>query len=335
MIVLFCLMVLYPPAAAMTYDECLLNALKTAPAETSVEEIRSDCSRYLNPEISLPSDTGAKPETPDKPSAVSNRLEKEAQTFENPFALTPHRPNYILPATYSTSSNETPSTGSDYYSDNWEIKFQISLKYRVWDNLFQNNGDIYLAYTNQSWWEAYNSDESSPFRETNHEPEGWLQFDYNPGLFGLDNMHLLLGAAHQSNGRSLPCSRSWNRIYLNMIGSVGNLAISLKPWYRIPENLKSSPEDTDGDDNPDISRYMGYGELHTIYKWRKSEFSMMLRNNLRTSENKGAVTLGWTFPLFGKFKMYLQYFNGYGESLIDYNASINRFGAGLILSDWL
>jgi len=128
MIVLFCLMVLYPPAAAMTYDECLLNALKTAPAETSVEEIRSDCSRYLNPEISLPSDTGAKPETPDKPSAVSNRLEKEAQTFENPFALTPHRPNYILPATYSTSSNETPSTGSDYYSDNWEIKFQISLQ---------------------------------------------------------------------------------------------------------------------------------------------------------------------------------------------------------------
>jgi len=166
-------------------------------------------------------------------------------------------------------------------------------------------------------------------------PRAGFSLTITRGYSGLITCTCWLGAAHQSNGRSLPCSRSWNRIYLNMIGSVGNLAISLKPWYRIPENLKSSPEDTDGDDNPDISRYMGYGELHTIYKWRKSEFSMMLRNNLRTSENKGAVTLGWTFPLFGKFKMYLQYFNGYGESLIDYNASINRFGAGLILSDWL
>jgi len=322
-------------ADAMTYDECLLNTLKTASPETSGETIRSDCHRYLNQEASFSLDTDMHAADIRDSSVVGNRMSNESKTFDNPFALTPHRPNYVLLGTYSTSPNTTPFDSTDTYSDNWEIKFQISLKYRAWDNLFRNNGDIYLAYTNQSWWQAYNSDESSPFRETSHEPEAWIQFDYDRDIWGLDNMNVLIGAAHQSNGHNSPQSRSWNRVYLNLIGNVGNWVVSLKPWYRIPENEKNALLVTDGDDNPDISRFMGYGEFRTLYKWRENVFSVMFRNNLRTSDNKGAVELGWSFPLFGKFKIYLQYFNGYGESLIDYNTSINRFGAGLMLSDWL
>ena len=60
----------------------------------------------------------------------------------------------------------------------------------------------------------------------------------------------------------------------------------------------------------------------------------MLRNNLR-SENKGAIELGWSFPISSRVKAYVKYFNGYGESLIEYNNAIESFGIGVLISDWL
>jgi phospholipase A1 len=82
---------------------------------------------------------------------------------------------------------------------------------------------------------------------------------------------------------------------------------------------------------------MGYGEFRDFYKYRAQVFGLMLRNNFYVSDNLGAIQLDWSFPLFHKerLKGYLQYFNGYGESLIDYNAHTNRIGFGLLLTDWL
>jgi phospholipase A1 len=61
----------------------------------------------------------------------------------------------------------------------------------------------------------------------------------------------------------------------------------------------------------------------------------MLRNNLR-DDNRGAVELSYSFPIrHTRLKGYLKYFNGYGESLIDYNHRIQSFGVGFLLSDWL
>ena len=325
---------------AMTYEECLLEAIRMASPETPVESIRSQCSleTIRNADAAKKRGEGTMPESTEAetaPSVVEKRLAKETRTLDNPFALTSHRPNYVLPVTYSTSMNEKPSPGAETYSDNWELKFQISLKYRVLENLIRNNGNWYIAYTNQSWWQAYNGDESSPFREINHEPETWIQFDSGREIFGFSSAQLLFGAVHQSNGRGMPFSRSWNRLYVQMIGNIDNLVLSLKPWYRIPESESESPLDSYGDDNPDISRFMGYGEFRMVYTKNSRVFSLMFRNNLRTSENKGAVELGWSFPIFRKLRGYVQYFNGYGESLIDYDASVNRFGLGLMLSDWL
>ena len=64
----------------------------------------------------------------------------------------------------------------------------------------------------------------------------------------------------------------------------------------------------------------------------------MFRNNLDYHDNKGALELGWSFPIpfieTDEARGYIQYFNGYGESLIDYNAAVERIGIGVILADW-
>jgi phospholipase A1 len=205
-----------------------------------------------------------------------------------------------------------------------------------------------VAYTQLSFWQLYNSAFSSPFRDTNYEPEMLINWRTKYSI--LDDFKLQfvnVGFNHQSNGRSLPLSRSWNRVVANAGFEKDNFNLLLKTWYRIPE------EDYN-DDNPDITRYMGYGELWGIYYWKENRFAIMVRNNLRQN-NLGAVQLDWSIPMslivkkfydwgvplsletcdkLKDFSFYFQYFNGYGESLLDYNTSINRFSAGMMLVDW-
>tara|TARA_R110001583_G_scaffold192843_1_gene359967 strand:- start:9822 stop:10064 length:243 start_codon:yes stop_codon:yes gene_type:complete len=80
---------------------------------------------------------------------------------------------------------------------------------------------------------------------------------------------------------------------------------------------------------------MGYGELGLLWKVNENHnIDFMFRNNLK-SDNKGAVKIGWSFPLSSHLRGYVEYFNGYGESLIYYNETISRIGIGVKLTDWL
>ena len=305
-------------------DSCMAESMRSASEETTIGELRARCQACIE-------QRQAEGEPESAPTPLDARLEEEAATGQDWFVLTPHRANYILPVAYNNSPNFDVYGGeiTEDDIDKTEIKFQVSIKYQLFDNIYKDNWDFYIAYTNLSYWQAYNSDYSSPFRDTNHEPEAWLQYDVNRELFWGINLRLAQGGIwHQSNGRAEPLSRSWNRLYLNLVFEKGDFAFAIKPWYRIPE-------DDDDDDNPDIERYMGYGELRAAYKWRGNTFSAMLRNNLRSSGNKGAVEVGWSFPLYKKLKGYVQYFNGYGQSILDYNDSANTIGVGLALSDIL
>lgn len=60
--------------------------------------------------------------------------------------------------------------------------------------------------------------------------------------------------------------------------------------------------------------------------------SPIVCNNFQ-SDNHGAMKLNWSFPLYGRLRGYVQYFNGYGESLIDYNHRQQSFGLGVSLTE--
>jgi len=276
----------------------------------------------------------AAPESADaeNDTALGRRLSGVAAQADSPWIITPYRPNYILPLTYSFDPNDEPlrEMGNEEGEfKNLEVKFQISFMLSVWEDALWKNGDLNLGYTQVSFWNAYNSDLSELFRDTNYEPELFALFDTDLDVVGLRNRAISVGAVHQSNGRGGEAiSRSWNRLYVNFMLERGNFALSVKPWWRLPE-------DDEDDENPNIERYLGYGEIRGVYKYGVQVFSAMLRNNLKTSGNKGAIELGWSFPLHRRLKGYLQYFNGYGECLLDYDQRNQRVGVGVLLSDWL
>ncbi len=305
---------------------------------------------------------GRLPEAEEKYFSVMEKqwdLRSDKPKERNIFVLWPYRPCFFLPLAYNSSPNDSTQLDVDprakaQYN---EVKFQLSFKFKIWSDIIRseeirkfvekNTGirgiDVWLAYTQQSFWQLYNSAFSAPFRDTNYEPELLFNFDMQqiiPGLMGTKLQFINIGFNHQSNGRAEPLSRSWNRIVANfglekIFGpeKKDNFDLLLKTWWRLPEN-------DEDDDNPDLSSYMGYGELWGTLYWKNQRFALMLRNNLR-SENKGAVQLDWSIPLSSfneslakKISLYVQYFNGYGESLLDYNTSINRISAGLMLADW-
>ncbi|MFV0477299.1 MAG: phospholipase A [Parahaliea sp.] len=258
---------------------------------------------------------------------AGDRLRQEKAIAFNAFVITPHHRNYLLPVSYNNKPNRQLWDAQEPEDDMEELeaKFQISLKALIWEDILSDRISLWGAYTQQNWWQLYT--ESSPFRETNYQPEVFFTLDNDWQVMGFTNTVIRLGFNHQSNGRSKELSRSWNRIMAGAIFERERMSLNARLWYRLPENDKE-------DDNKDILAYYGYGDLTGIWKYHQHEFSMMVRNNLR-SDNKGAVQLEWSFPLSPRFKGYVQYFYGYGESLIDYDQLTNRIGVGISLTDLL
>lgn len=252
------------------------------------------------------------------------------------FRIEPYRANYLLPLTYNFARPDSFTTQGVTHWSHTEVTFQISLKAQITRGLVDGNGAFFIGYTQRSFWQAYNRSESAPFRETNYEPElMWRWYDNLALPEGLRSRLVTVGLVHQSNGQAGALSRSWNRAYADLLFSAGSHTyIDFKPWWRFPEKRKSSATAA-GDDNPDIQHYMGRFELRLYHDSGRSGIALMVRNNLSTGDNHGAWQLSYRFPLIAGLQGYLQWFNGYGESLIDYNHMVNRVGIGIILSDWL
>ncbi|MDX2322361.1 MAG: phospholipase A [Moritella sp.] len=316
---------------ASSESECIEKQVASSPPEVTLGEVRSICAalRSLDEDGSVLI-RGQKVQA----GVLTRRVIAERQNDTAEFVLTPHRMNYILPA-YSTSEvNPEVYNDIETLDDGFkkvESKFQVSLKLPLsYSSLLVDGDRIYAAFTLEAWWQVYANDISSPFRETNYRPELFYiaPLDWHPNEA---NTAVMLGIEHQSNGRSGSLSRSWNRVFAEFIYEQGNFVWSVRPWYRLSEDAKTDPTSPNGDDNPDITDYMGHVEYGLGYAFGKYELSAKMRQNFATSN--GAVQINLTTPLYGKLKGYVTVFNGYGDSLIDYNHHQTRFGIGVALNN--
>ncbi len=226
--------------------------------------------------------------------------------------LSLHKEMFMLPFTYS----------DEYHGRHTEAVFQLSAKHRLFGSRF------YAAYTQISFWQAYDYRNSSPFRDTNYNPEIFYRFERSgtrPGRLGAD-----AGLEHESNGQLLPLSRSWNLLYVAPWYERGDLLLYAKLRYRVPEKGKTSPADPEGDDNPDITDYLGHSDLHAFWRFAGAhQLHLALRGVI--GSGKGNVSLAYSCPMprgEGSF-LFLRLSHGYGESLMDYRHSISRVGVGV------
>lgn len=261
------------------------------------------------------------------------------------FGLRGYRP-ISLSLTAADGVNGTPTspsakhTGTPQAYTNSETRIQLSVRTKVAQGLLVGGDDerldsLWFAYSQQSYWQLFNNDLSRPFRATDHEPELIYILPLRAALPGGWRLaYAGFSANHQSNGQSLPLSRSWNRV----IGMAGfelgqRWTVSAKLWQRLPE-------DTASDDNPDIVDKLGRGEVSVV--WNASadnSFGMTLRPVL-ASGDAGSVRLNWWHRIGtsanprSNLRFHTELFSGYGDSLMDYNHRRTALNLGLTLLDW-
>ncbi|MGB0867809.1 MAG: phospholipase A, partial [Granulosicoccaceae bacterium] len=143
------------------------------------------------------------------PSADEDSLSKtgddlwrlDQQVKENPRAIQPHKRNYYTLSYFDSDLNGTANEVDPFESelDHTEIKFQVSMRVPVVENMFGSQADLYTAYTITSFWQALNSEISSPFREINHEPELFVMWPTQWHIGPILSRAVSFGFNHQSN----------------------------------------------------------------------------------------------------------------------------------------
>ena len=249
-----------------------------------------------------------------------NKLFAYNHLFDNSFKISTYNDTYILPYYYTFSpyykvypADKNPAGQKLQHQ---EMKFQISFKAPI-IGLFDNRLQLYVAYTQLSYWQFYTK-KSQYFRSTDYQPEAFLRINH----FFRNKDTFDLGAVHESNGEGLPKERSWNRLFLNYIIRYKQFSLSVKPWILI---TKSSSSDIH---NRDIVDYLGYGRLLLKYSYSRYLGASLMFRSFKHPTYEATLS----FPIGLKlFKGYIQYFNGYGQSLLEYNHRTKAIGIGIAL----
>ncbi|MBC7365422.1 MAG: phospholipase A [Undibacterium sp.] len=204
-------------------------------------------------------------------------------------------------------------------NDRINARFQFSFRFRPLTpkgNVSKPWQDLYAAYTQTSLWDLESL--SKPFYDTSYKPTlfyGKDEFDVK--LPWIDRLGAQIGVQHESNGQALGKSRSLNTVYFRPVVT-----------WKLPRDwqLAVSPRFIgyfDKDENPDLEHYRGYVEWLVALEHRSGfKITANLRKGTSSGYGSGEINASWPldnfFPELGG-RLLVQYFNGWGESLLDYN----------------
>ena len=248
--------------------------------------------------------------------AAVGPTDRDAARFASAFS--PNEPNYFS----AGSSGET------------NAKFQVSLKFRLFnpDTRTPFLEKLYLAYSQTSIWALGTS--SKPFYDSSYRPSAFfLDDDVSRWPFrNWSRLGFQAGLEHESNGKDAADSRSMNTIFVRP-------TFTLPFWKDYFVSFAPKLYDyIEKEDNPDIAEYRGHGDyLIKVGKVDGLQLATTLRKG--TSKNPYSAQFDLSYPLktatFGNLGGYLhlQFFEGYGESLLDYNRHVRpQFRIGLMIT---
>lgn len=205
-------------------------------------------------------------------------------------------------------------------STNSDVKFQISLAIRLTDTVLPWNSFLFLMYTQKTFWNVFQ--ESLPMHDLNFNPGiGWSKPFFSKDRY-MGKLTLLV--EHESNGKDGEDSRSWNRISFYGSTIIDEwLMVHAKFWIPI----------IDGGNNKDILRYCGIYQSGCVITTPNKKFNFGLTLVKRKGWNLNFNTIfeaSWKVHEKSNLNLFAQYYNGYGENLIDYNQFHSRLRVGIV-----
>jgi phospholipase A1 len=215
-----------------------------------------------------------------------------------------------------------PPIGQKATKYNTNIKFQISISQRLTKTTLPFGTYLYLFYTQKCIWNIL--EESLPMKDLNFNPGLGLAKPIirNDGRFiGV----LQLAIEHESNGRDSIQSRSWNRIsFGGDIMVTPSIILHGKIWIPI----------VDGENNKDLLKYVGLCQGGIEYNSPNKRFGasiMITKRKTWKLDFNTVVELNYRIFHSSNQYFFVQYYNGYGENLLDYNEFHSRLRVGLVI----
>jgi phospholipase A1/A2 len=290
---------------------------------------------------------GAKPKPAVPVDDLTTVTQKDSTTAVDPFR---------------TNGRFVSAHKANYFSvDHWprdvkaQVKFQLSMKFPVLKaNLYVFKYDIfpaYVAYSQKSLWNI--GQRSMPFEESNYNPEFFLDYRANAtimGRFRLRNI-IICPIEHESDGLTGGQSRSWNRQYvlirialkskeeLEVTNSflADKASLYVKLWYATGMSDQDAYLQSLGR-KEDFLDYMGRGEVGISFRnflWGGllRDYQLDVKTPIFRETNKESYEVEFRQQLPNmNFALYLQYWYGYGETLLRFDKRENRGLVGLSFS---
>jgi phospholipase A1 len=215
-----------------------------------------------------------------------------------------------------------PSVGPKATKENTNVKFQISISQRLTKTTLPFKTYLYLFYSQKCIWNVL--EKSLPMKDLNFNPGLGLAHPIirDDGRFiGVVQMAI----EHESNGKDSIQSRSWNRIsFGGTVMITPSVTVHGKFWIPI----------VDGENNKDLLKYVGLFQVGASYNSPDRKYgASILFVKRKTWKPDFNTVIELSYRMFKSANQYffLQYYNGYGESLLDYNQFRSQLRVGIVI----